>query len=366
MESEAAMHKRLMIAKPSIAYSDFSGTAKEVTARNVGGRNILSVRAKQSKVVTPAQAVSRNKLSKISRGYKQLSDSQMTAWEVLAKHLKGISTFGVAAEMTGHNAYVRINENRQLVGMDILSDAPVYVSDVPEVEYEDFWVTPTMILFSGIEKPKDSYKLVVRMSSGLSVGISNGWNKTVIVAPGVDEDWGDVNITRIYNNTIGFAPEIGDKVFIELYWLDSETGFVGETMRVKAIVKSDSQVEGEVYEPRNEVTLDNIVNTNLGSTFEKFAIEQADGSPIMTCDVVCHIGGIVSGVDGDIDGLPDTYVGGRSYFPARGTGKCLYGISLNESYVQWSKYWKSYQIAHRFSKYDPDFEMFGTSCMVNF
>ena len=355
-----------MIALPSIAFSDFSGTAGDVTAKHTKSGTVLTVRPFPSKVATPSQKVSRNSLSKISRTWRDLTDEQRKAWDKLAEHLKGISTFGAAAEMTGHNAYVRLNSNRRMLGMDLLENAPDYRHDIPEVDYDDFWVTPTLIMFTGIEKPKDSYKLVLKMSNGQSNGISSGWDKTVIVAPGVDDDWGDVNVTRIYNSTIGFAPQLGEKVFIEIWWLDSETGLVGETMRLKAIVQADSQVEGEVYEPRNEVTLDNIVNTNLGSTFEKFAIEQADGSPIMTCDVVCHIGGIVSGVDGDIDGLPDTYVGGRSYFPARGTGKCLYGISLNESYVQWSKYWKSYQIAHRFSKYDPDFEMFGTSCMVNF
>ncbi len=115
-----------MIAKPSIAFNDFSGTAKEVTARTVNGRNILSVRAKQSKVVTPSQALSRNQLSKVSRVYKQLSDSQRHAWEDLAEHLKGISTFGFAAELTAHNAFVRINENRSMVGMSLLMDAPEY------------------------------------------------------------------------------------------------------------------------------------------------------------------------------------------------------------------------------------------------
>ena len=114
-----------MIAKPSIAFNDFSGTAKDVTARNVNGRNILSSRAQHSKIVTPAQAVSRNKLSKISRAYKQLSDSQMLAWEVLAEHMKGISTFGNAAELTPHNAFVRINSNRAMIGMPLLADAPV-------------------------------------------------------------------------------------------------------------------------------------------------------------------------------------------------------------------------------------------------
>lgn len=29
-----------------------------------------------------------------------------------------------------------------MVGMPPLEDAPTYTTDVPEVEYEDFWITP--------------------------------------------------------------------------------------------------------------------------------------------------------------------------------------------------------------------------------
>ena len=131
MESVVATKLQSMIAKPSIAFNDFAGTAKEVTARNVNGRNVLSVRAKQSRSVTPAQASSRNSLSKISRAYKQLTDSQMTAWGVLAEHLKGISTLGKSASMTAHNAFVRINSNRLMAGMPLLDDAPDYTAAVP-------------------------------------------------------------------------------------------------------------------------------------------------------------------------------------------------------------------------------------------
>ena len=81
-----------MIAKPSIAFNDFAGTAKDVTARNVKGRNVLSSRAQHSKVVTPAQAVSRNRLSGISRSYKKLTSVQQSGWATLAEHLKGIGT----------------------------------------------------------------------------------------------------------------------------------------------------------------------------------------------------------------------------------------------------------------------------------
>ena len=350
---------------PSIAFGEFSGTAGDVTARTIGGRTILNHKAYQAKTKTPAQAASRNTLSKVSRAYKQLTDSQIKAWGTLAEHLKGISTFGMAAEMTAHNAFVRINENRQLVGRDMLEDAPEYRSDVPEVDYEDFWVTPTVIVFTGIERPQDSYRLVVKMSAGLSNGVSNGWNKTVIVAPGMEDDWGEANITKIYNSTIGFAPQIGDKVFIELYWLDADTGFVGETMRVKATVKADSQIEGDTYEPRNEILPDNIVLQSHPEDLKSYKLEQSDGNAVITAEADVAISGIVMGLDGELQGLPESYVNSRCYLPGRGKGRCPYGVSLVENYNYASRWGSTFQIACRAGKYDPTFEMFGTACTLN-
>ena len=245
-----------MIAKPSIAFNDFSGTAKDVTARSVNGRNILSVRAQQSKIVTPAQAVSRNKLSKISRAYKQLSDSQMTAWGTLASHLKGISTFGSPAELTPHNAFVGINSNRAMVGMPLLTEAPAYVGDVPEVEYEDFWIMPERIVFMNVQQPSDNHFLVVKMSPAQSPGVTNGWSKTVIVAPGVDVEYGDVDLTERYVNIKGFELIPGQKYFCEFWWLDSTTGFTGESMWVSAICKETSVGYDAPYVPRTIIEID--------------------------------------------------------------------------------------------------------------
>ena len=245
-----------MIAKPSIAFNDFSGTAKDVTARSVNGRNVLSVRAQQSKIVTPAQAVSRNKLSKISRAYKQLSDSQMTAWGTLASHLKGISTFGSPAELTPHNAFVRINSNRAMVGMPLLTEAPAYVGDVPEVEYEDFWIMPERIVFMNVQQPSDNHFLVVKMSPAQSPGVTNGWSKTVIVAPGVDVEYGDVDLTERYVNIKGFELIPGQKYFCEFWWLDSTTGFTGESMWVSAICKETSVGYDAPYVPRTIIEID--------------------------------------------------------------------------------------------------------------
>ena len=307
-----------MIAKPSIAFNDFSGTAKDVTARSVNGRNILSVRAQQSKIVTPAQAVSRNKLSKISRAYKQLSDSQMTAWGTLASHLKGISTFGSPAELTPHNAFVRINSNRAMVGMPLLTEAPVYKADVPEVLYEDLWISPDMIVFTDLEVPSDTYRLVVKMSPAQSPGTSSGWSKTVIVAPGIVDDWGEANITKLFTETIGVAPQAGMKYYLECWWLDTETGFTGESMWISAICKEGSTAYNEAYVPRARFTQDDVTEESYG---EGLDFELSPGSAICSVDAFLYGENGVACSTFFLAKEPKNFIEGKTMVLARGTAE---------------------------------------------
>ena len=245
-----------MKALPSIAFNEFKGSAGDVTARVSKGRQVLSARSMHSSSKTPAQAVSRNRLAKISRSYKKLSDSQMKAWAVLAEKMKGISTFGQAAELTPHNAFVRINSNRAMVGMPLLTEAPVYKADVPEVLYEDFWISPDRMIFMNVQQPSDHHYLVVKMSPAQSPGVTNGWSKTVIVAPGVDVEYGDVDLTERYVDIKGFELEEGKKYFCEFWWLDAETGFTGESMWVSGICKEGSTGYDAAYTPRATVEIE--------------------------------------------------------------------------------------------------------------
>ena len=242
-----------MKALPSIAFNDFSGSAGDVTARTSKSGTVLTVRPFPSKVTSSAQKTKRNALSAISRAYKTLDNDQMAAWAKLAERMKGISTFGVAAEMTAHNAFVRINSNRALAGMPLLSDAPVYTSDVPEVDYDDFWVTPEKIVFVGLNVPSSSYRLVMKMSRTESTGVSSGWGNTVIVAPALSPDWGDADITEGYLSTIGFLPVAGQKYFLSFWWMDTETGFTGESMMVSVICQELSAIKKEVFVARKRI-----------------------------------------------------------------------------------------------------------------
>ena len=67
-----------MKALPSIAFNDFSGTAKDVTARHFRGRTVLTVRPFPSKVVSSSQKTNRNAMSKISRAQKYRPATERT------------------------------------------------------------------------------------------------------------------------------------------------------------------------------------------------------------------------------------------------------------------------------------------------
>ena len=328
------LHSSNMIVKPSIAFNDFAGTAKDVTARNVHGRNILSSRAQHSKIVTPAQAVSRNRLSRISRTFRQLSDSQINQWEVLAGHMKGISTFGQAAVLTAHNAFVRINTNRTMVGMPPLTDAPVYMNDVPEVLYDDLWISPDVIVFTGLVVPSDSYRLVVKMSPAQSPGTTSCWSKTVIVAPGIVPDWGDADVTKLFTDTIGVAPEAGMKYYLECWWLDAETGFTGESMWVSAICKSGSTAYNTEYIPRQQIKEGKVDSIYDYGYVEDMDFELVPGSVIISNNMKVHYTSNLAGVELHITNYPDDIKTGIRCFHAARSLADNRRIILIENYIR--------------------------------
>ncbi|MBR2127499.1 MAG: hypothetical protein IJ940_01355, partial [Bacteroidales bacterium] len=160
---------------------------------------------------------------------------------------------------------------------------PAYINDVPEVLYEDLWISPDMIIFTGLEQPSDSHVLVFKMSPALSPGVSSGWGQTVIITPGLAPDWGDADLTALYTSVMGVAPEAGKKYFCEFYWLDKKTGFTGESMAISAVCKEGSTAYAQEYVPRTRVT---DVHLAEGGQLQDLDLEFSPGSAICTADVM--------------------------------------------------------------------------------
>lgn len=357
-----------MKALPSIAFGEFTGSAGDVTARSIGGRTLLNHKAYQSKVKTPSQAVARNTLSKVSRAYKQLTDSQMKAWGALAEHLKGISTFGKAAEMTAHNAFVRINANREMAGEGLLVDAPDYLNDIPEVDWDQIWVTPERVLLTGIENPTGTYKLVVKMSSGQGNGISSGWGKTVIITPGMADDWGDAPLTELYTQKIGFLPKVGDKIFIELYWLDPATGFVGETMRTHRYCITEEEAHEQGLDERKIITEKMFVDEN--HIIQELKLEMLSGPNQMAVEASLDMRGHGSYFDLNSKEPVDSSVEAETMMYCRGTERPdsrpgLMSVSLSKTNIGGVSY-QNIKFSHRAGSNAPVCEVFGCNPVTKF
>lgn len=274
-----------MIVLPSIAFGGFSGSAKDVTARNVRGRTILGVRSWPTGFVTAAQVVRRSALSKISKAYKNLTDDQMKAWEQLAEHTAGASVFGQKAKLSAHNLFVRLNTNRAYCGESILLEAaPASIVAIPAVEFTDFCISENCVMFIGVPDPEGELKLVAKMSDGQSSGVSNAWGKTVIISPDKVPDWGEIDLTEAFKAVMGHSPINGQKYFVELYWIDPATGFTGVPVQVSWICQDGSAHTGRAMAKRTTFKNSDIVD-NENKFITDLDVEFAQGSTIVTADI---------------------------------------------------------------------------------
>ena len=275
-----------MIALPSIAFGGFSGSAKDVTARHVHGRSILSCRTWPTGMATNTQLARRASLKTIAKGFKNMTDEQRRAWDVLAESAHGRSVLGQAAEISGLNLYIRLNFNRVMAGYSIITDAPETLRAVPNVIFDAAWVIPSAVIVKGIIHEALPLKLVVKMSGGQSAGVSKGWSKTVIISPGMEEDWGDADVTKLYFDTIGVEPALGEKVFVEMYWLDTDTGVTGLEVRDSMLCITEEEARAEGYVERQNYGPGDLY-TGRPSQVDSFILDYSTGSPAVRVDAEC-------------------------------------------------------------------------------
>ena len=352
-----------MKALPSIAFNDFSGTAKDVTARQFNGRTVLTVRPFPSKVVSSSQKTNRNAMDKISRTFKKLTDAQIAGWAALGERLKSESVLGSSIGLSAHNAFVRLNRNRQMAGMDLLLDAPSHLVNIPNVVYEKIWVTPKTIVLKGVQHEPGPYSLVIKMSAGQSAGISSGWSKTVIVSPGMEDDWGDADVTALYTKILGFKPAVGEKVFFEMYWIDTATGFSGLNVLDSKICESEEDAAEEGYVKRNKITM---VDVKEDSNVTECDVDFSTGAPVISFDAVClghsNVASSYAYLEEDI---PEDCIG-TSMALGRGMGEGNCALAA-QSYIIWLRNdrWDGAYIcyAHRGGYYVKPTEVFGSGIL---
>ena len=105
--------------------------AGDVTARQVDGQTVLSVRSWPTGPITNKQAQNRANFAMVAKSYRTISDEQMKEWDRLAQHATGQSVLGQKAKLSGFNLYVRHNLKQTNQGGAISFSAPQLFPDDP-------------------------------------------------------------------------------------------------------------------------------------------------------------------------------------------------------------------------------------------
>ena len=210
----------------SIAFEALTGSAGNVTARSTRFGTVLSGRCRQPRKVTPEQKDQRALFGRVGRSFKRLTPEQITAWAVFA----GEHGFGsrMRTQSPAVNAYVTLNCNRALLGLEMLAWPPTEIPAIPEVEYSNIIVTPGLIQFSRLVNPGAGYRLAVRMSAAASAGKTYGGGLPVLVDAGFIPEQRFADVTKVYIDRLKVKPTPGRKYFVETAWMEVATGLAGQ------------------------------------------------------------------------------------------------------------------------------------------
>lgn len=216
-----------MKTRTSIPFGALSGSAGMVTARSTRFGTILSGRAHQPGKVTPQQKDMRALFARVGRSFRRLNPEQVEAWARFAHE----HSFGsrMQAKSPAVNAYVTLNCNRTLLGLDMMAIPPMEIPVIPDVVYKNIIVTPGLIQFSRLVNPGTGYRLAVRMSAAASTGKTYGGGLPVLVDAGFIPERTFADVTKVYTDRLTVKPTPGQKYFVETAWMDVATGLAGVT-----------------------------------------------------------------------------------------------------------------------------------------
>lgn len=162
-------------------------------------------------------------------------------------------------------------------------------------------------------------------------------------------------MTHLYLKTIGVEPMPGEKVFVEIYWLDTSTGFTGMEAREMVIVTGESP-----YQRRVKATMDNLDPTEE-SHVSSLNVDFSTGAPVAQFNAQCLVHSNVASSEVYLDEqLPSEIIG---------TGMCIGRSNDADGHINALSYLvymynrsgkSQLTFAHRGGTYYTHTEVFGT------
>lgn len=221
--------------------ADARGSTAGITySRNKGG-SYQRARVTPTNPNTSAQAAQRSRISQLSQEWSNvLTQAERDDWAIFGVNFPTTDVFGEVIQLTGLQAFTRINSRIMAAGFAALTGPPAdqAVTDLLTFSFtlDNGVGTSTAVFTPTPLAANDALQLFA--SPGLSPGISNAKNRLrLITTTGLAETTG-YNFEADYIAKYGALPATGRKVFMEARVIRSTTGAVDARLVASTIVVS--------------------------------------------------------------------------------------------------------------------------------
>ncbi len=210
---------------PSIAFDEFAGSAKGVTAAKSRGRKYIRNKGYGNASNTASQSDIKAIFSQLAKGFKSLTSEQIIAWNALAQTQEGRSTLGSKSKISGLNLYLRLNHWVVACGGTALDTPPVLAGvDAPAEATLDLSASAFTITLDSIPADVTNLKLVVKASMPQSKGVSDAYAKATVIGDPQTPVETAIDLKTDYDAKYGTPNAANPKVFVKWFYVNTLTG----------------------------------------------------------------------------------------------------------------------------------------------
>jgi hypothetical protein len=179
-----------------------------------------------------AQASVRSRQSANAAAWRALTDNQRAGWMSLGQMIIRTDSLGQPYNLTGFQAFVSVNNNRLLVGDDMLEDSPAI--ETPEsIESLTPTITPTSFSLAFTPSPLGQAERIIIYASPQRSAGRNFEHDTRFLKASQAAGASPITILPEYSAKFG-APQVGSKIFVSVCRYSN--GFLSIPLTVSKVV----------------------------------------------------------------------------------------------------------------------------------
>lgn len=210
---------------PSIAFDEFAGSAKGVTAAKSRGRKYIRNKGYGNSSNTSFQGDVKAIFAQLTKSFKTLTSAQIAAWNSLAQTQEGRSVLGSKAKISGLNLYLRLNHWVVSCGGTALTTPPSLTGvDAPSEATLALSSSAFTITLTSIPADVTNLKLIVQASAPQSNGISDAYAKAAAIGSPITPVDTAIVLKTDYDAKYGAPSTATPKVFVKWFYVNTATG----------------------------------------------------------------------------------------------------------------------------------------------